>query len=101
MKEAFEEVGRLEVTYLNRFVELLGTIAAVTPLIGLLGTVVGMIDVFRTVVEEVGMTAGAVNPGSLANGFGRTFDHCGRSNGRHPSLFRLSISAGTRGPIGD
>ena len=68
VKEAFEEVGRLEVTYLNRFVELLGTIAAVTPLIGLLGTVVGMIDVFRTVVEEVGMTAGAVNPGSLANG---------------------------------
>ena len=68
IKEAFEEVGRLEVTYLNRFVELLGTIAAVTPLIGLLGTVVGMIDVFRTVVEEVGVSAGAVNPGSLANG---------------------------------
>ena len=68
VKEAFEEVGRLEVTYLGRFVELLGTIAAVTPLIGLLGTVIGMIDVFRTVVAEVGETAMAVNPGSLASG---------------------------------
>ncbi len=68
IKEAFEEVGRLEVTHLMRFVEVLGTIAAVTPLLGLLGTVVGMIDVFRTVVAEAGAQAGPVNPGSLANG---------------------------------
>jgi biopolymer transport protein ExbB len=68
IKESFEEVGRLQVAYLSRFVEFLGTISAVTPLIGLLGTVVGMIDVFRTVVAEVGVTSGAVNPASLANG---------------------------------
>lgn len=68
IKEAFEEVGRIEVTHLGRFVEVLGTIAAVTPLLGLLGTVVGMIDVFRAVVAEAGTAAGPVNPGSLANG---------------------------------
>lgn len=68
LKEAFEEVGRIEVTHLGRFVELLGTIAAVTPLLGLLGTVVGMIDVFRTVVAEVGPGAAMVNPASLASG---------------------------------
>lgn len=68
IKEAFEEVGRIEVTHLGRFVEFLGTIAAVTPLLGLLGTVVGMIDVFRTVVAEVGPGAAMVNPASLASG---------------------------------
>jgi len=68
IKEAFEEVGRVEVSHLGRFVEVLGTIAAVSPLLGLLGTVVGMIDVFRTVVAEVGEVAGPVNPASLANG---------------------------------
>jgi biopolymer transport protein ExbB len=68
IKEAFEEVGRIEVTHLGRFVEVVGTIAAVTPLLGLLGTVVGMIDVFRTVVIEAGQTGGPVNPASLASG---------------------------------
>ena len=68
VKEAFEEVGRIEVTHLGKYVELLGTIAAVTPLLGLLGTVIGMIDVFRAVVAEVGQTAGAVNAASLAGG---------------------------------
>lgn len=68
IKEAFEEVGRIEVTHLSRFVEVMGTIAAVAPLLGLLGTVVGMIDVFRAVVAEAGAAAGPVNPGTLANG---------------------------------
>lgn len=68
IKESFEEVGRIEVTHLSKFVEVLGTIAAVAPLLGLLGTVVGMIDVFRTVVAEAGDAAGPVNPASLAGG---------------------------------
>ena len=68
IKEAFEEVGRVEVSYLGRFVEVMGTIAAVAPLIGLLGTVVGMIDVFRSVVADAGVSPGPVNPASLANG---------------------------------
>jgi len=61
-------VGRVEVAYLGRYVELLGTIASVAPLMGLLGTVVGMIDVFRALVAEVGAQGGAVNPASLASG---------------------------------
>ena len=68
MKEALEEIGQIEVSYLNRYVELLGTIATIAPLMGLLGTVIGMIDVFRAVVTEVGMQGGMVNPASLANG---------------------------------
>jgi len=68
MKEAFEEIGQVEVSYLGRYVELLGTIASVAPLMGLLGTVVGMIDVFRALVTEVGVQGGAVNPASLASG---------------------------------
>lgn len=68
MKEAFEEVGQVEVSYLGRYIEILGTIATITPLLGLLGTVVGMIDVFRTVVDEVAVQGGGVNPASLASG---------------------------------
>lgn len=68
MKEALEEVGQIEVAYLSRYIELLGTIATIAPLMGLLGTVIGMIDVFRAVVNEVGAQGGMVNPASLANG---------------------------------
>ena len=68
MKEALEEVGQIEVAYLGRYIELLGTIATIAPLMGLLGTVIGMIDVFRAVVTEVGAQGGMVNPASLANG---------------------------------
>ncbi len=64
---AMEEQGRREVGQLERFVGVTGTIAAISPLLGLLGTVSGMITVFRQVVEEVAMS-GQVNPGSLANG---------------------------------
>ena len=68
MKESLEEIGQIEVAYLGRYIELLGTIASVAPLLGLLGTVVGMIDVFRAVVSEVSAQGGAVNPASLASG---------------------------------
>ena len=68
MKESIEEIGQIEVAYLGRYIELLGTIASVAPLLGLLGTVVGMIDVFRAVVDEVSAQGGAVNPASLASG---------------------------------
>jgi biopolymer transport protein ExbB len=68
IKEAFEEVGRIEITHLGRLIEVLGTIAAVAPLLGLLGTVVGMIEAFRAVVSEAGTQGGPVDPGTLANG---------------------------------
>jgi len=55
LKEVLEEVGRQEVAHLERFIGALGLIAAISPLLGLLGTVIGMIDVFQVIsVEGVG-----------------------------------------------
>ena len=48
---------------LERFLNPLGTIASISPLLGLLGTVVGMIKVFTAIT-----THGVGNPGVLANG---------------------------------
>ncbi|MDX8395962.1 MAG: MotA/TolQ/ExbB proton channel family protein [Mariprofundaceae bacterium] len=55
IKEILEEVGRQEVAHLERYVGVLALIAAVSPLLGLLGTVIGMIEVFQVIaVEGVG-----------------------------------------------
>ncbi|MDT8376699.1 MAG: MotA/TolQ/ExbB proton channel family protein [Mariprofundaceae bacterium] len=55
MKEILEEVGRQEVAHLERYIGVLGVIAAVSPLLGLLGTVIGMIEVFQVIsIEGVG-----------------------------------------------
>ena len=55
LKETLEEIGRQEVAYLERFINVLGVIAAISPLLGLLGTVIGMIEVFRVIsIEGVG-----------------------------------------------
>ncbi len=63
IKETIEEVGRREVASLGRFSTVLGTVASISPLLGLLGTVTGMIKVFQVIsVQGVG------NPGSLAGG---------------------------------
>ena len=63
MKESIEEVGRRVVLELERYLNTLGTIAAITPLLGLLGTGVGMIKVFSAIV-----TSGVGDPGVLAGG---------------------------------
>lgn len=63
MKEAIEEVGRQVVLELERYLNTLGTIASITPLLGLLGTVIGMIKVFTAIT-----TAGVGNPTVLAGG---------------------------------
>lgn len=63
IKEYVEEVGRQESASLERFVEGLGTIAGVSTLLGLLGTVSGMIKIFSVI-----STQAVVNPGSLAGG---------------------------------
>lgn len=68
IKEAVEERGRLEAGRLDRFVEGLGTIAAIAPLLGLLGTVLGMIDVFKEVDASTRAGNMGVNPGALASG---------------------------------
>ena len=62
-KESIEDVGRQVVHELDRYLNTLGTIAAVTPLLGLLGTVIGMIKVFAAITAH-----GVGNPGVLAGG---------------------------------
>jgi biopolymer transport protein ExbB len=63
IKESIEDSGRHVVHELERYLSPLGTIAAITPLMGLLGTVIGMIKVFTAIT-----TFGVGNPGVLANG---------------------------------
>ena len=63
MKTSIEEVGGHVAHELERYLNALGTIAAVTPLLGLLGTVVGMISVFTNIT-----TVGVGNPAQLAGG---------------------------------
>jgi biopolymer transport protein ExbB len=46
MRESVEEAGRLVAIELERFLTSLGTISAIAPLLGLFGTVIGMIEIF-------------------------------------------------------
>lgn len=51
-REALEEAGKQVVHRLGRYLNTLGTIASITPLIGLLGTVIGMIKVFTAITAS-------------------------------------------------
>jgi biopolymer transport protein ExbB len=62
MKESIEESGRAVTHELDRFLTSLGTVASMAPLLGLLGTVIGMIEIFGA------QTGGGTNPGQLAHG---------------------------------
>lgn len=62
MKEAIEEAGRAVAIELERFLTSLGTIAAIGPLLGLFGTVIGMIEIFGS------QTPSGTNPIMLAHG---------------------------------
>jgi len=63
MKESIEQEASQVIHQLERFLNPLGTIATITPLLGLLGTVVGMIKVFAEI-----QLAGVGNAGNLAGG---------------------------------
>ncbi len=63
MKESIQEAANHVVHELEKYLSILGTIASITPLLGLLGTVVGMIKVFTAI-----MVQGTGNPGVLAGG---------------------------------
>ncbi len=52
MREGLEETGKQVVHKLGRYLNTLGTIASITPLIGLLGTVIGMIKVFTAITAS-------------------------------------------------
>lgn len=62
MKESIEEVGRATAHELERFLTSLGTIASIAPLMGLFGTVVGMIEIFGS------QNPSGANPQQLAHG---------------------------------
>lgn len=63
MKESVEDTGRHVAHELERYLNTLGTIAAISPLLGLLGTVVGMVRVFAQITAH-----GVGNPSVLAGG---------------------------------
>jgi biopolymer transport protein ExbB len=63
IKEVVEEVGRQEAEGLLKFLPVLATVASITPLLGLLGTVSGMIKTFNVISYY-----GVGNPGTLAAG---------------------------------
>ena len=63
LRNALETAGRVAVHRLERYLNALGTIAAAAPLLGLLGTVIGMIEIFGS---QGGATGG--NPQQLAHG---------------------------------
>ena len=62
MKESIEEAGRGVAHILERFLTTLGTIASLAPLMGLFGTVVGMIEIFGA------QNSSGTNPAQLAHG---------------------------------
>ena len=62
MKEAIEETGRAASHEMERFLTTLGTIASISPLLGLFGTLVGMIEIFGS------QNAGGAAPAELAHG---------------------------------
>jgi len=63
MKDSIEDTGRHVVHELERYLDTLGTVAAISPLLGLLGTVIGMVKVFTAIT-----THGVGNPTVLAGG---------------------------------
>jgi biopolymer transport protein ExbB len=62
MRESIEEAGRAVAHDLDRFLTTLGTIAAMSPLLGLFGTTIGMIEMFSA------QTPTGLNPVQLAHG---------------------------------
>jgi biopolymer transport protein ExbB len=63
LRQVFENAGRIGVHQLERYLNTLGTIAAAAPLLGLFGTVVGMIEIFGSQAPS-----GGSNPAMLAHG---------------------------------
>jgi len=76
IKEAVEDTGRHVVHDLERFLNTLGTIAGITPLLGLLGTVIGMIKVFSAImvsgVGDANVLAGGISEALITTAAGLT-----------------------------
>ncbi len=67
IKEAIDEAAQLEIPRMEKHLPILATIAHIAPLLGLLGTVSGMIKAFQ-VIQNKAATMTPVNPGDLAGG---------------------------------
>lgn len=67
IKEAMDNASLYEIPKLERNINFLSTLSHVSPLLGLLGTVVGMVKSFY-VIEQKTLTMGLVNPADLAGG---------------------------------
>ncbi len=78
VKEVIVDAGSLEVPYLGRYLRILETIVTIAPLIGLLGTVRGMIRAFNEIALQ-----GVGQPGALAGGI---------SEALYTTAFGLSIA---------
>ncbi len=66
LRNAFETAGRAAVHTLERYLNTLGTIASAAPLLGLMGTVIGMIEIFGS--QAPTGSGGGGNPAQLAHG---------------------------------
>jgi biopolymer transport protein ExbB len=64
IKEAIDDAANHEIPVLEKYLGILATIATISPLLGLLGTVTGLIKAFMVIESQ----AGLVNPGELAGG---------------------------------
>ena len=68
MRGAMEAAGRTVAHRLERYLPALATIASAAPLLGLLGTVIGMIEIFGSQAPAAGSAVGGGNPAQLAHG---------------------------------
>jgi biopolymer transport protein ExbB len=76
IKEAVEDTGRHVIHDMERFLNTLGTIAGISPLLGLLGTVIGMIKVFSAImisgVGDANVLAGGISEALITTAAGLT-----------------------------
>ena len=67
IRQAIEDAGIPEISRLERYLAVLSTMAHISPLLGLLGTVTGMVSAFQ-IIQEKASAMSQVNPGDLAGG---------------------------------
>ena len=74
VRQAMEDTGRKEIKRLERYLVVLETVAAASPLLGLLGTVLGMIKVFSVIsisgVGQAGLLSGGIAEALITTAFG-------------------------------
>jgi biopolymer transport protein ExbB len=94
IKESIEDTGRHVVPELERYLNTLGTIAAISPFLGLLGTVLGMIQMFAGV-----STQGIGDPAAVAGGIAQAL--ITTAAGLVVAIFALMFYRYFRGRIGE